>query len=566
MPEIKFKRGLVATIPTLDEAEPGYTTDTQEFFIGSAANGNIKLAKQTDLDATNTKVSFDSGRIDDIGTINANAEVVNARGTFPQLADRLNNSDSSISNRLNGHFINVLYPPSPLNTLKGDGTAENMTDVQAIFDSIQNTGGIIFFPGNKRYVFTSTITIHDGTTVLGAGKNPTNAYPTILDFKAITGTSSGFLINGGSDITLKDFYMYGTDTGSGSDIALAGNNRRVNIENIILNTKTTGYGICAGTGGAGYLITSFWKDIIVVGAGTGFYLSSGSTSVSLYNCYADYCTQYGYIIAGTYCSLHSCASDYNTLYGYVLQSANQVGLYSCGGESNGRGAVLALNSTGIDFMTFRAHNNNTSASTFYPSFLDIQNSNRILISNCQDSLPNASTTYSVTSTTADSGANILIVNPNFVKPISPRLLNVPRIDGSMYPGIIASANVGNNSIFIDSADNRLKTKDVNGNVNFIPLRYQSLTANATYTGSTISTQNLSLSRVAPTTSVTGVILQAGTLGGQEIIVVNESASANTITFASTGSNVADGSSDVISGGTARKFVWDTGMNLWYRIQ
>ncbi|ULT55396.1 hypothetical protein L1999_20150 [Neobacillus drentensis] len=459
---LKLPRGPEERVDLLENGQVKWTEDTGKLIIGGP-DGNNEMANQKAVDSLNI-------------------EIDNARGGLPSLQDRLDAVDLSladkasqtdlnttninvtqISNRMNGHFINVLYPPAPLAALNGNGQPENMANVQAIFDSIKNTGGIIFFPGNKRYVFTSTITLYDGITVLGVGKNPTNGYPTILDFKAITGTDSCFYMNGASDITLKDFYMYGTTTGSGNDIQMVGYCRRINIENIILNTKTTGYGI----GVVSSLITSFWKNVLVTGAGTGFFIGTASTSVSLYNCYANYCTQYGYNIEGTYCSLHSCASDYNNLYGYVLQNANQVGLYSCGAESNVREGILILNATGIDVMSFRSHANNTGASTFYPSFMDIQNSNKILLSNCQDSSPNASTTYSLTSTTTNSGSSIVILNPNFGKAIHSRLLNVPRIDGSVYPGVIDGANVGNNSLFIDSADNALKFKNSAGVVKTI---------------------------------------------------------------------------------------------------
>ena len=65
----------------------------------------------------------------------------------------------------------------------------------------------------------------------------------------------------------------------------------------------------------------------------------------------------------------------------------------------------------------------------------------------------------------------------------------------------------------------------------------------------------------------GIILAPGVIAGQEVWVVNESAAANSVTFAAyTTSNVADGdgTSNPIVGKTARKFVWDSGTSLWYR--
>lgn len=46
--KIQFKRGVKANLPTLSVAEPAFTTDTNQFFIGNGTT-NIELAKSTDL-------------------------------------------------------------------------------------------------------------------------------------------------------------------------------------------------------------------------------------------------------------------------------------------------------------------------------------------------------------------------------------------------------------------------------------------------------------------------------------------------------------------------------------
>lgn len=93
---------------------------------------------------------------------------------------------------------------------------------------------------------------------------------------------------------------------------------------------------------------------------------------------------------------------------------------------------------------------------------------------------------------------------------------------------------------------------------------ESASAAAIATNGTITTANVTSARVAPTGAVTGVILQSGTTGGQTCTVVNEAVAANTVTFAASGtSHVADGTSSVVAGLTARRFVWDSGTSLWY---
>lgn len=82
-------------------------------------------------------------------------------------------------------------------------------------------------------------------------------------------------------------------------------------------------------------------------------------------------------------------------------------------------------------------------------------------------------------------------------------------------------------------------------------------------GTIVVAAGTGISRVAPAANITGVILTAGTISGQTVVVVNEA--AFTITFAAAGtSHVADGTSDVIAALTARMFVWDASTSLWYR--
>lgn len=71
-----------------------------------------------------------------------------------------------------------------------------------------------------------------------------------------------------------------------------------------------------------------------------------------------------------------------------------------------------------------------------------------------------------------------------------------------------------------------------------------------------------LIRCAPAGNLTGLILTAGLFRGQEVTLAN--GSAFTMTFAASGSNVADGSTSAIPANCARKFTWDANAALWFR--
>jgi hypothetical protein len=93
-----------------------------------------------------------------------------------------------------------------------------------------------------------------------------------------------------------------------------------------------------------------------------------------------------------------------------------------------------------------------------------------------------------------------------------------------------------------------------------PVTSQAITAN----GQTINNNGgYSIVRVTGSGGYTGLIMQAGSKSGQQLTVVNES--SGSLTFAGSGSNVIDGSSDVIAQYTARAYVWDGSVSHWYRL-
>ncbi|MBV9688136.1 MAG: hypothetical protein JO202_00325 [Ktedonobacteraceae bacterium] len=129
----------------------------------------------------------------------------------------------------------------------------------------------------------------------------------------------------------------------------------------------------------------------------------------------------------------------------------------------------------------------------------------------------------------------------------------------VIPGLCARLYVWNSVNFLWYAT----PQTVNGTIATV----QSATATVLTNGATITTSGVGVARVAPGAAVTGIILQAGTLPGQEVWVINEAAAGNSVTFNTTPAtaNVADSATEpAISGLQARKFVWDSGTSLWYR--
>jgi lysophospholipase L1-like esterase len=179
----KAKHGPKATIPTLDEGVFGVTNDTNEVFVGSASTGNIQIAKQTDLDALQTDVNTkNNARISDISSLqtdvntknnarvqdisdtntrlntiigdngNSNAEIVDARGGFPLLRERLDDVTTSLAERAQQIGVNVLDYGAVADGFTACDTAT--TNAQTAAKNKK-----IFFPQNSTnnavYYFTS---------------------------------------------------------------------------------------------------------------------------------------------------------------------------------------------------------------------------------------------------------------------------------------------------------------------------------------------------------------------------------------------------------------------------
>ncbi|MEO9028319.1 MAG: hypothetical protein ABI413_05845, partial [Ktedonobacteraceae bacterium] len=84
---------------------------------------------------------------------------------------------------------------------------------------------------------------------------------------------------------------------------------------------------------------------------------------------------------------------------------------------------------------------------------------------------------------------------------------------------------------------------------------------------TIATAGVDIALVTPAAARTGIILAAGTFNGQVVWVVNQGIAASTLTFNTTPgtSFVANAATaTAIAGLTARLFVWNSTLSLWYQ--
>jgi hypothetical protein len=176
MPKIKFKRGLKENLPVLDEGEPGFAKDTEEVFIGTGT-GNVQLAKQKDVDSVTEGLSQTNSRFDELKLVDANAEMLDARGGEVTLGERLDKS-SAILDGLNSSFadrvsdltqrgINVKYPPAPFVAAKFDGVTDDGPIIQAVANYCLQNGYAMELPSGSANIATGIVI--DGTQTVSDG-------------------------------------------------------------------------------------------------------------------------------------------------------------------------------------------------------------------------------------------------------------------------------------------------------------------------------------------------------------------------------------------------------------
>jgi hypothetical protein len=297
----------------------------------------------------------------------------------------------------------------------GDNSADDTTAFTNAITAAVAAKMPLFIPGGH-YKISGQLAIPSGLIMRGAGQEPVNGTPTRLNFSTLSTATTAIVINGGSNITLSDFYLTGRSSGSADEISVIGQSRAIVLERITVNSTSTGsaFGL-ATTGGASHnLIKSSIRNCTAVGAGYGFRIGNSSTSTDFAQCYANTCTLAGYLIQGTYLTFTSCAADTNSLYGYIIQSGVGIVFTGCGAETNARAGWHCTAALNVVLIGCRGVSNNTSANAALPAFLDINDaSDYVTCIGCVDTTPNAASTAAVSNWNGTAPTTTTLINNDF---------------------------------------------------------------------------------------------------------------------------------------------------------
>lgn len=210
----------------------------------------------------------------------------------------------------------------------GNGVADDTLAIQLAI-ATANPGGTIFFPAGT-YKISDAITLSTGKSILGVGSEASVIVQTATDKDGING-------NDCASINIENIRIEGPGSGTGIGVnftwSLAGNNPFFSFRDLWVK-DFGGDGIAMQTP----IVSDFTRVISQDNGGYGFNWYHAGTSCTFASCWARGNAFAGYhFFESVYMNLSGCASDNNTM-GYLIESAQSIGLFACGSESQVVGA------------------------------------------------------------------------------------------------------------------------------------------------------------------------------------------------------------------------------------
>lgn len=251
-------------------------------------------------------------------------------GITPPTPNFLGTTDNiEVTGAYPDYTFRVLHQQTTINVKDfgavGDGTSNDTAAIQNALDSVGLTGGTVYLP-KGHYLISNTLTMLNGTTMLGDGEESTfiTMDPSVTDKHGITADDAGSL-------AFEGFLLTGPSSGTGAGIRLGwtanGNLPYLSMRNVwIRNWGSDGLQLETP------IVSHLDKVLSFDNGGHGFNFHHAGTSTTLTSCWARGNAQAGYyFFQSVYMSLVSCAADNNGI-GYLVDSAQSIGFYSCGAE------------------------------------------------------------------------------------------------------------------------------------------------------------------------------------------------------------------------------------------
>lgn len=261
-------------------------------------------------------------------TGNYNAQVEQYRQEVEQLQTTVDDLTPTVNN-FKANYFNVKAFGA-----KGDGTTDDTVSFQNALNAVPD-GGSLYIPLG-RYRISQTIVLDKCINLFGDGGFPVQIWDsslpligTVLEFY---GVATGVQIQR-AGTQVKNITVINRNPQAGSGGFKIELDSKIGIGSICLRVENC-YALYFSVGFWSPSITfkSVFTNCVTRDCETGFQFASGSTSLTLLNCWVMFATNTAYVFNGTvYSTLINCGAD-NCGTGYSIQQSAGTTILNCGAE------------------------------------------------------------------------------------------------------------------------------------------------------------------------------------------------------------------------------------------
>jgi hypothetical protein len=411
---IQFRRGAFANLPALQEAEPGWCTDTEALYIGGAEGsvagavrvGGYEVDALRYLPNTFTQATIEAA-LTAIGTssvctlllrpgtwvISSNADwslytnvtfkiVPGAVISHAAFTVKIPNLEAGLYQVFSGAGAVTLSGVKESYPQWWGAVGDGVTDDTAAFEAAQAsmTYGTIQLLG-ATYLVSRAINLASGWNIKGDSRLSSIIKRTDTTAETLDGVATTTVIYiSGTWVGIEDVTIKGVVASiDGITFSNAGANSHVNLNRVDIQYCKT-----AITESQGFFMSTF-NDVNIGSCENGFSFISalGKTSLMFNSCYASSCGQAWDFVNTVYSTLNSCGTDYanggailtaitggvygdpTTVKGIYNFSVSSVVMNGCGAEGGyGNGVVAAAGSQ----ITINNLTSSSCRSTYHPDY------------------------------------------------------------------------------------------------------------------------------------------------------------------------------------------------------
>lgn len=335
MPQNRFYSSTTRrTTTTADPGTSGTTLTVADSTVFASLDGKFPYALAINTDGTDREIVYVTARPTSTtltvtrgrdGTT-GQAHAVGATVDHVAIAADLN----ELSAHMATSWVNVMDQG-----VKGDGSTDDTTAIQAVINAMPSTGGTIYFPPGT-YKLSAALALKSNLVLIGAGQAASILQQTTTTAACLSGVDVNTL-------TIERMQLQGPASGTGTGITLTrsaqANCRYISLRDLYIRQFGQD-----GVAISNCIVSHFARVNCENNGRHGFFLfgvtgGAAGTSVALDACYANTNTTTGFNLFNmVYTALSGCASEGHPT-NYLIDTCQGVSLSGCGSEAMASGGT-----------------------------------------------------------------------------------------------------------------------------------------------------------------------------------------------------------------------------------